>query len=98
MAQRCFASLGLDSLSCMSDYVIPDPEPKEIDEKIWMELQILSSNAVLKGHPDGSERCKECLYYLDETTDFSYCWHMKLRILVGEDWWCQWWEARPESS
>ena len=31
------------------DYVIPEPEPKEIDEKLSMELRILSSNAVLKG-------------------------------------------------
>jgi hypothetical protein len=22
----------------------------------------------------------------------SYCWHPKLRILVGGPWWCQWWE------
>jgi hypothetical protein len=21
----------------------------------------------------------------------------KLRILVGHDWWCQWWEAIPDS-
>ncbi len=33
----------------MSDYVIPDPEPKEIDEKLSIELRHLSQNAVLKG-------------------------------------------------
>ena len=25
----------------------------------------------------------------------SYCWHPKLRILVGAEWWCQWWDAVP---
>jgi hypothetical protein len=40
----------------VSDYVIPDPEPTPIDEKLSMEL----------------------------------------RILVGADWWCQWWDAIPE--
>jgi hypothetical protein len=25
-------------------------------------------------------------------------WHPKLRILVGVEWWCQWWDAIPEDS
>lgn len=82
----------------MSDYVIPEPEPKEIDEKLSMELQIMASNAVLRGHPSGEERCDNCRYYLDETSDLSYCWHPKLRILVGGSWWCQWWEEIPADS
>ncbi|MCZ7630318.1 MAG: hypothetical protein M5U19_15310 [Microthrixaceae bacterium] len=76
----------------MSDYEIPPPEPKEIDERLAMELRILSDNAVLKGHPSGDERCDNCLYYLEPTAEISYCWHQKLRILVGGQWWCQWWE------
>ena len=48
----------------MSDYVIPDPEPKEIDEKLAIELRHLASNAVLKGSPSGTEKCDNCLYYL----------------------------------
>ena len=79
----------------MSDYVIPEPEPKEIDEKLAMELRILSSNAVLRGSPSGEERCDGCRYYLEPTAELSYCWHPKLRILVGDAWWCQWWEAIP---
>src|SRR5690606_27416490 len=59
----------------MSDYVIPPPEPKEIDEKLSMELRILASNAVLKGHPSGEEKCDNCLYYLEPTAEISYCWH-----------------------
>ena len=82
----------------MSDYVIPPPEPKEIDEKLSMELRILSSNAVLRGHPSGDERCGNCRYYLEPTADLSYCWHQKLRILVGADWWCQWWDKDPDAA
>jgi hypothetical protein len=82
----------------MSDYIIPPPEPKEIDEKLSVELRHLSSNAVLKGHPSGDEKCQNCLYYLEPTAEISYCWHMKLRILVGEEWWCQWWDAIPQDS
>ena len=77
----------------MSDYVIPEPEPKEIDETLSMELRHLSENAVLKGRPSGEEKCENCRYYLEPTADLSYCWHPKLRILVGAQWWCQWWDA-----
>jgi hypothetical protein len=79
----------------MSDYVIPEPEPKPVDETLSMELQILASNAVLRGRPSGEEKCANCRYYLDETADLSYCWHPKIRILVGDNWWCQWWEEIP---
>ena len=67
----------------MADYVIPDPEPKEIDEKLSIELRHLSENAVLHGHPSDDEQCENCLYYLENTAEISYCWHPKLRILVG---------------
>jgi hypothetical protein len=80
----------------MADYVIPDPEPKEIDEKLAIELRHLAENAVLRGHPSDSEQCENCLYYLENTAEISYCWHPKLRILVGENWWCQWWEKIPD--
>lgn len=44
----------------MSNYVIPQREPKEIDEKVSMELRILSSNAGLKGRPSGNDWCDNC--------------------------------------
>jgi hypothetical protein len=80
----------------MSDYTIPEPEPKEIDEKLAIELGHMVENNVLRGHPSGEEKCENCRYYLESYKDLSYCWHPKLRILVGGDWWCQWWEAIPE--
>ena len=79
----------------MSDYVIPEPEPKPVDETLSMELQILASNAVLRGRRSGDEKCVNCRYYLDETADLSYCCHPKIRILVGDNWSCQWWEEIP---
>ena len=73
------------------------PEPKEIDEKLSLQLRQLADDAVLKGEPYGEERCANCAYYIEPEKSISYCWHMKLRILVGKDWWCQWWDAiEPE--
>ncbi len=76
---------------------MPPPEPKEVDEKNWLVLKDLLDRATLKGHPyEGREQCDNCLYYLDPDDAISYCWHPTLRILVGGEWWCQWWEKIPE--
>jgi hypothetical protein len=83
-------------LSHVSDYVIPEPEPKEIDEKLSIELRHLADNAVLRAHPSGEEKCENCRYYMEPYKEISYCWHQKLRILVGSEWWCQWWDKIPE--
>jgi hypothetical protein len=85
-------------LSPVSDYVIPEPEPKEIDEKLSIELRHLGDNAVLRAHPSGEEKCENCRYYIEPYKEISYCWHQKLRILVGAEWWCQWWDKIPEES
>ena len=79
----------------MSDYGISPPEPQEIDEKLSIELRHLSTDAGLRGAPSGDARCENCVYYLENTADISYCWHPKLRILVGADWSCAWWEQLP---
>jgi hypothetical protein len=75
---------------------IPKPEPKKIDEQRSMELRGLVEDAVLRAKPNGDERCHSCLYYLNPDEELTYCWHPKLRILVGAEWWCQWWEKIPE--
>ena len=79
-------------------FVVDDldlPEPTERDEELNQQLRHLSSDAVLRGKPNGDEKCANCLYYLDASEGISYCWHPKLRILVGAEWWCQWWEDIP---
>jgi len=81
----------------MTGDAIAAPEPKEIDETRSMELRYLSTNAMLRGRPSGEEQCENCIYYLEDTADVSYCWHPKLRILVGAAWWCQWWEPASET-
>jgi len=75
---------------------LPIPEPKPEDEKLSLQLRHLAEDAVLRGNPNGDERCGNCLFYLNADEKIAYCWHPKLRILVGGDWWCQWWEAIPE--
>ena len=56
----------------------------------------MADDAVLRAVPNGNERCDNCLYYLNPDAELSYCWHPKLRILVGGEWWCQWWEKQEE--
>jgi hypothetical protein len=73
-----------------------DPEPKAIDETRSMELRHVAGNAMLRGRPSADQQCANCWYYLENTADVSYCWHPKLRILVGTGWWCQWWESDSE--
>jgi hypothetical protein len=75
---------------------LPKPEPKEIDEKLSLELRHLAEDAILRGRPNGEEECSNCMYYLNPDDDLSYCWHPKIRILVGAAWWCQWWEKISE--
>ncbi len=83
----------------MADDDLPLPEPKEVDEKNWLQLKDLMMRAVLKGEPYlGKEKCDNCLYYLNPDESISYCWHPTLRILVGGEWWCQWWEAIPDAG
>ena len=81
----------------MSYDEIPLPEPKEVDEQNWMVLQHMMERAVLKGEPYQDEKCDNCMYYLDPDRSISYCWHQQIRILVGGEWWCQWWETIPEA-
>jgi hypothetical protein len=51
----------------VSEYVIPEPEPKEIDEKLAIELRHLADNAVLKAKPQGAEQCENCRYYFEKS-------------------------------
>ena len=83
----------------MPEEGIPAPEPAEIDSQKWLEWKDLMDRAILRPHPlkeFGREySCDNCLFYLDPDAELSYCWHPTLRILVGGNWWCQWWEEIP---
>jgi hypothetical protein len=80
----------------MADDDLPVPEPKEIDEKLAIQLRHLAEDATLRATPYGDEKCDNCLYYMNPDAKISYCWHPKLRILVGGEWWCQWWEKQDQ--
>jgi hypothetical protein len=67
-------------------------EPHPIDERISAELEAAATSAGLRSRPNADERCGDCRYYRSEDKAISYCWHPGLRMLVGADWWCQWWE------
>jgi hypothetical protein len=73
---------------------VPVPEPEPVDEDNALTLQRLVDDSTLKAQPYGDQHCRNCLYYLDTDSDFSYCWQPKVRILVDQDWWCQWWEEQ----
>ena len=76
----------------MADDVLSRPEPEAVDEELSMELRRLSAEAGLRGSSAGDAQCQNCIYYLENTADISYCWHPRLRILVGAGWSCAWWE------
>ena len=78
--------------------VLGSAEPQEIDESRSMELRHVSTEATLRTRPIDDQHCRSCRYYLEDTADLSYCWHPKLRILVGADWWCQWWASSSETD
>ncbi len=72
--------------------------PTEEDKKQDLELRHYIEDNQLKGKPYFGERCDNCHYYLDPDQKVVYCWHPKIRILVGGDWWCQWWEEPIDDS
>lgn len=87
-----------------TDDVLTQLEPKEVDEQKAEQLQVLTDAVTLKGVPYGDQRCDNCHYYHmdpqnpDTEAKIAYCWHDKLRILVGDDWWCERWAeiGKPE--
>lgn len=80
----------------MADAAQSAVEPTELDEQRHDELQKLAEGAALKGRPEYGDMCKKCAYFLEPDGLLSYCWHPKLRILVGAEWWCHFFEERTE--
>ena len=74
---------------------VPPSPGRRLVERVHLRRH-LAEDAILRGKPNGEEACGNCLFYLNPDDDLAYCWHPKLRILVGGTWWCQWWEKIPE--
>ena len=64
----------------------------EVDEQKFQQAQRALKISALQAHPSDGDSCRSCLYYLEPASDFAFCWHEKLQILVGADWWCHYWE------
>jgi hypothetical protein len=70
--------------------------PPPVDAKHRLLLHKIE-DSILQGYPYDDEKCGTCRFYIG-ISDIAYCNHMKLRILVGERWWCQWWEPVEEEG
>lgn len=75
----------------------PGESREEVMERENEEFLRTQREAHLRGSPNGDQRCDTCRYYVGEFKKIAYCNYPKLEILVGADWWCQWWEAREAS-
>ena len=66
-------------------------EQMEQENEAFLAIQ---REARLKGSANGDQRCDNCRFLVGEYKKIGYCNHPKLELLVGDDWWCQWWEKR----
>jgi hypothetical protein len=67
-----------------------------VDEARFAEAQRVLRVSALRAEPLDDDRCGNCLYYLEPSDAFAFCWHEKLQMLVGVDWWCHFWEMRDD--
>lgn len=77
-----------------------EDEETQIDperEREGMMLMHRAEDALLDHQPHEGEKCKDCKWYVG-FDGVAYCWHQKIRMLVGPDWWCQWFETEEESE
>jgi hypothetical protein len=75
----------------MREAKVSREEQMERENEAFLAIQ---REAKLRGTPSGEQRCDNCKYYVGEWKKIAYCNHPKLQLLVGAQWWCQWWEAK----
>jgi hypothetical protein len=66
-------------------------EPIVDDERFQAAQRVVKVTA-LRGTPVDGDRCDGCYYYLEPDEPFAFCWQEKLQMLVGAEWWCQYFE------
>lgn len=69
----------------------------QVDEVRFAEAQRMVKVAALRGTPLEGDRCANCYYYLEPEESLAFCWHEKLQVLVGSEWWCHYWETRDDA-
>ena len=72
-----------------------DGEP-QVDEAKFAAVQRAAKVSALRGTPLDGDRCATCFYFLERDAEYSFCWHEKLQMLVGADWWCHFWEMSED--
>jgi hypothetical protein len=68
----------------------------EVDEAQFQQMQRVRQRSALTAHPVEGDSCSQCYYYLEPGDPISFCWHEKVSILVGSEWWCQFWEMAED--
>lgn len=76
-------------------------EERRLSREEQMELEnehflALERESKLRASPNGDQRCDNCKSLVGVYKQIGYCHHPKLEILVGVDWWCQWWEKTED--
>jgi hypothetical protein len=77
----------------MSEVKVSREEQMERENEAFLAVQ---REAQLRGTPSGDQRCDNCKYYVAEWKKIAYCNHPRLLMLVGAQWWCQWWEVKED--
>jgi hypothetical protein len=68
-----------------------------VDEAKFQSAQRVVKVAALRGAPLDGDSCATCLYYLEPDAELAYCWHEKLQVNVGANWWCHFWEMTEDA-
>jgi predicted DNA-binding transcriptional regulator YafY len=68
----------------------------EVNEAEFNKAQRIVKVSALRGSPIEGDSCANCYYYLEPGADLAFCWHEKLHIMVGSQWWCHYWEMVEE--
>jgi hypothetical protein len=68
----------------------------EVDEARFQQAQRARKISALQASPSDGDCCGNCLYFLEPDGELSFCWHEKLQILVGANWWCHYWEMADQ--
>ena len=66
------------------------------DEQMEQENEAflaIERESKLRASANGDQQCDNCRYLVGVHKAIGYCNYPKLELLVGVDWWCQWWEA-----
>ena len=68
-----------------------------IDEARFQQAQRAARVSALRGTPLDDDSCANCLYFLEPGAEMAFCWQEKLQMLVGSNWWCQYWEMTEDA-